>query len=201
MELAFAEICARLRKRLTREVYERFADGMRLYLMSTTLVVLKHTDHQPPSMAEYTAIRRYIDGVRPCVALLSAGVDACDYNHPVSLRLRQHAANVVAWSNDVISVYIEARQSGQFWSMVLTYAAAGHRLQESVDLTARRTQDEVTAFDETARTIAHDEGIQDYAFALRRYVKGFYDWCVLDTKRYEPRYAALDADDTHDRPE
>ncbi|MFI1256167.1 terpene synthase family protein [Streptomyces netropsis] len=111
-ERAFIDICERLREVLPHHVFRRFADGMRLYLMSAAWMILRHSCSETLRIREYKAIRRYIDACAPCVALLSLEIDEADYTDPRLYRMYQHAANVVDWSNDVLSLFVEARQPG-----------------------------------------------------------------------------------------
>ncbi len=195
---AFIDICERLRTVLPHQVFRRFADGMRLYLMSAAWMILQHSYSETLRAREYKAIRRYIDACAPCVALLSLDVDEVDYTDPRLYRMYQHAANVVDWSNDVLSLFVEARQPGQFWNLVLTQAATGLTLQESVETTVRLVQDEVRAFQALEQTVTCGPAARRYVSELGRFMRGIYDWSTIDSKRYNPGHAAEDADDTRD---
>ncbi|MFI9237510.1 hypothetical protein [Streptomyces sp. NPDC053079] len=120
-------------------------------------------------MTEKSSLTRALkwSSSRTCVGF-QAAVDEVDYTDPRLYRMYQHAANVVDCSNDVLSLFVEARQPGQFWNLVLTQAASGLTLQESVETTVRLVQDEVRAFQALEQTVTCGP-------AARRFMEGVLD--------------------------
>jgi hypothetical protein len=200
-ELAWLDICRQLRRLLSAEHFERFAQGMRLWATTAGLQILNHLQRKPAAIHQYETIRRHTSGMNPCLALSDAAncgaVSAEEYYRPDVQRLCRHANNIVCWANDVQSLIVEARQPGQFWNMVGTYAADGHTLQEGVDYTVARVHAEIEQFQQLADEITRDANAQlcGLVDGCRYWIRGYMDWVVQDTQRYAVKFAIGDADD------
>ncbi|RHZ55353.1 hypothetical protein CDV55_104657 [Aspergillus turcosus] len=200
-ELAWLDVCRRLRRHLSAESFERFAQGMRLWATTAALQILNHIQSKPVGVRQYETIRRHTSGMNPCLALADVAnrgaVDPNEYYHPDVQRLCRHANNIVCWSNDIQSLAIESRQPGQFWNMVGTYAASGHTIQESVDYTAERVRAEIVNFQRLSEKILPRASPQlcGLVEGFEYWIRGYMDWVVKDTKRYAIEFVASDADD------
>jgi terpene synthase-like protein len=187
---AFADVCRRLRGRATHAQFQRFAQAMRLYLNSLTFLVLMNTRDQPPTMAEYEAVRLYSGGVQCVQALIDVGRPTPladeEYNHSDVRRLARCMGNAVTWLNDLHGLDVEADQPGVCWSMPLVYAAHGHTLQEGVDYTVRRIAAEITEFEAVAEIIEPTASSELHYFidGLRLGMAGYQEWVEFDTGRY-----------------
>jgi hypothetical protein len=200
-ELAWLDVCRRLRRRLSAESFERFAQGMRLWSTTAALQILNHLQSKPAGIRQYETIRRHTSGMNPCLALADAAnygaVDPNEYYHSDVQRLCRHANNVVCWSNDIQSLGIEICQPGQFWNMVGTYAASGHTVQEGVDYTAERVRAEIVSFQQLSDKILPGASpkLCGLVEGLEYWMRGYMDWVAKDTKRYAIEFVANDADD------
>ncbi|MGV9675525.1 terpene synthase family protein [Nocardia sp. NPDC003482] len=199
-EMPWADVCHRLRTRLSPEHFDRFATGMRLWAATAGLQILNHLQSAPIGLGDYETIRRHTSGMNPCLALSDAATEPLppeEYHHPDVHRLRLHANNVVCWSNDIQSLPVEARQPGQFRNMVTLYASHGHTLPEAVAITADRVRAEIAAFTRLADATQNGAGpaLAAYIDALKHWMRGYQDWYDHDTQRYATAHAERDADD------
>lgn len=200
-ELAWLDVCRRLRRLLGHAPFERFATGMRLWATTAGLQIINHLQEEPCGMRQYEAIRRHTSGMNPCTALSDGAnvgsVTSEEFCRPEVQTLCRIANNVVCWSNDIQSLGVEARQPGQFWNMVIIYSSKGHSLQESVDWTAARVRNEIAEFVKISDEIMPQAGeqLQGFIEGLRFWMRGYQDWVERDTERYAAVYAAEDADD------
>ncbi|KID95099.1 terpene synthase metal-binding domain-containing protein, partial [Metarhizium majus ARSEF 297] len=201
-ELAWLDVCQRLRRLLQAEAFERFAQGMRLWATTAALQILNHLRPTPVGIREYQTIRRHTSGLNPCTSLADAAnkgsVQACEfYDADVQTLVRQ-TNNIVCWANDIQSLRIEIHQPGQFRNMVTIYAQQGQSLQDAVETTATRVNKEIAGFCEladavTARPISDElHGLID---GLEYWIRGYLDWVVHDTMRYADQFIESDADD------
>jgi hypothetical protein len=200
-ESAWLDICQRLRACLSREHFERFAAGMRMWASTAGLQIINHLQARPIDISVYETIRRHTGGMNPCLALSDAAnagpVTPDEYHQPDVQALRAHASNIVCWSNDIQSLAIEARQPGQFRNMVTIYASQGHNLQEAVDITARRVRSEISSFTHLSRQVESraTPALRGYITGMRDWMHGYQDWFDHDTERYATVHADRDADD------
>jgi hypothetical protein len=200
-ESAWLDVSQRLRRRLSAEHFDRFAQGMRLWASTAGLQILNHIQRQPIAVRTYETIRRHTSGMNPCLALAdaaNAGAVAPDEYHSVVFhRLRLHANNVVCWSNDIQSLVVEIRQPGQFRSMVTIFAEQGGSLQEGVDRTADRVYAEIEAFTRLSQAVEAGASCEVSGFitGLKNWMRGYQDWVDSDTGRYARAFAEQDADD------
>ncbi|KAH7010119.1 terpene synthase metal-binding domain-containing protein [Ilyonectria destructans] len=200
-ELAWLDVCRRLRRLLGHAPFERFATGMRLWATTAGLQIINHLQEEPCGMRQYEAIRRHTSGMNPCTALSDGAnvgsVTSEEFCRPEVQTFCRIANNVVCWSNDIQSLGVEARQPGQFWNMVIIHSSKGHSLQESVDWTAARVRNEIAEFVKISDEIMPQAGeqLQGFIEGLRFWMRGYQDWVERDTERYAAVYAAEDADD------
>ncbi|KID63054.1 (+)-corvol ether B synthase/(+)-corvol ether A synthase (2E,6E)-farnesyl diphosphate cyclizing [Metarhizium brunneum] len=200
-ELAWLDVCRRLRSLLQAEPFERFAQGMRLWATTAGLQILNHIRPKSVGIREYQTIRRHTSGMNPCTALSDAAnngsVKPYEFYQPDVQALVRRANNIVCWANDIQSLGVEIRQPGQFRNMVVIYAEQGGSLQNSVETTAARVDAEISSFLEladavTARANVTLRGLVD---GLKYWIRGYLDWVEHDTLRYVDKFAAVDADD------
>lgn len=200
-EVAWLDVCRRLRRYLSAEHFERFAQGMRLWASTAGLQILNHIQRQPIAMRHYETIRRHTSGMNPCLALADAAnagpVSPEEYHSPAVHLLRLHANNVVCWSNDIQSLIVEIRQPGQFKNMVTIFVAQGHSLQKGINLTAERVCSEIEAFSQLSQAVEAraSRELSGYITGLKNWMRGYQDWVDFDTGRYAKTFAEQDSDD------
>ncbi|MDB5767682.1 MAG: Terpene synthase metal-binding protein [Collimonas fungivorans] len=200
-ESAWLDVCRRLRRQLSAEHFQRFANGMRMWASTAGLQILNHTHSTPLSLRQYQTVRRHTSGMNPCLDLVDVANDgplsAAEYNLPAIQQLRRHTNNVVCWSNDIQSLAVELRQPGQHWNMVGIYAAQGHSLQESVDYTVMKVRTEINGFADLAGAMEIHAGpaLRGAIAGMKNWMRGYQDWVESDTKRYSEEFAGQDADD------
>lgn len=200
-EGAWLDICTRLRKQLSDEHFQRFANGMRMWASTAGLQILNHMQSRSVDVGHYETIRRYMSGLNPCFDLSDIANDgplqAEEYYCSDVQQLRLHANNVVSWSNDIHSLAVELRQPGQYWNMAGIYAAQGCSLQQGVDSTAKRVRYEISAFSRLAGTMEESASLElrGCIRGMKDWMVGYQDWIVFDTQRYSEMFAEQDADD------
>ncbi|MFB6456174.1 hypothetical protein ACE38W_12955 [Chitinophaga sp. Hz27] len=200
-ELAWLDVCQRLRQLLSAEHFERFAQGMRLWATTAALQILNHLGSRSSQMTTYETIRRHTSGMNPCVALVdvaNAGAVSPEIYYSADIQqLCLYVNNMVCWSNDIQSVPVEARQPGQFRNMVLIHAEEGRTLQEGVNYTANRIYEEIAKFIILSEELYPDASTTMASFmdGCKYWMKGYIDWVMQDTLRYATQFAAKDADD------
>ncbi|MFI9406889.1 hypothetical protein [Nocardia sp. NPDC052316] len=189
-EYAWHNVCSRLRVRLSDEHYQRFANGNRMWAMAAGLLILDRQNRSPVSVESYETIRRYTGAAYPSIDLTDAtgtgAITAEEFNHPVTQRLRLHANNVIAWSNDVHSAHKETHEPGQPYNLVLLYHRDGLPLQQSLDLVVSRVHAEITQFQDLA-TMTEDHcgpRLRGLIAGMRHWMRGYQDWVDNDTRRY-----------------
>ena len=198
-ESAWVDFCRRLRRRVSAEHFERFANGMRLWDSVSALQILFH--QHPASLREWDTIRRYASGMFPCLDL-GDGVNADamtaeEFHDPDVQILRLHANNYVCYTNDIDGLAVEIRQPGQSLNGALIYALECGSLQQAVDYFARRVDREVDGFIRRAEMVEarSSERVRGYVEGLRSWMRGYREWAEVDSTRYSFAHAALDADD------
>ncbi|KAJ6012341.1 terpene synthase metal-binding domain-containing protein [Penicillium canescens] len=200
-EIAWLDVCRRLRILLSAEHFERFAQGMRLWATTAGLQILNHLRPECMGMRQYETIRRHTSGMNPCLALSDAAngeaVEPNEFYRPDVQLLCQHANNIVCWSNDIQSLGVEALQPGQFKNMVLIREMEGYTLDESVEYTATRVHSEIAQFIQLSDVVALNGGkaLCGLIDGLKYWIRGYQDWVNGDTLRYATVYAASDSDD------
>jgi hypothetical protein len=201
-EHAWLDICTRLRRRLSDEHFQRFANGMRMWAATAGLQILNHLQDKPVDLPRYETIRRHTSGMNPCLDVADAAalgpVTPAEFHQPAVQKLRMHANNVVCWSNDVQSVSVEMAQPGQYVNMVTLYVAQGLTLQEAVDLVAGRVNAEIAAFQLLACAVEATASprLRGFIDGMRHWMHGYQDWYDHDTRRYSDEFIGQDADDT-----
>lgn len=200
-EAAWLDICQRLRKQLTNEGFERFANGMRLWASTAGLQILNQLSVQSVGITTYETIRRHSSGINPCIDLIdaanSAVLSAAEFYLPEVQTLRRHVNNVVCWSNDIQSLLVEMKQPGQNRNIVVIYSELGSSLQDSINHTARRVVEEIYNFQELSQEISFNcsVALSRFITGMKNWMHGYQDWVMQDTLRYSNIFASDDADD------
>ncbi|MBZ4396938.1 hypothetical protein [Myxococcus sp. AS-1-15] len=200
-EMAFLGICQRMRARLDPEHFERFAHGIRLWGSAAGLQILCNIMKEPLAQRSYEALRRYVGGVLPCLALCDAAnagkVSAAEYHQFGVQRLIHHTINTIIWNNDIHSMAVETLHPSQVRNMVSLHVARGHTLQEGVDFTARKVREEMLLFQQRANQLEQGASrqLQGFISGLRDWLHGYNEWADVDTQRYSLHHAEQDPDD------
>jgi hypothetical protein len=199
-EIAWTDLCRRLRRRLSSEHFERFANGMRLWASVSALQILFH--ERPCTLQEWDTIRRYSSGMFPCLDL-GDGVNAEAMTSGEFLdqdvqALRLRANNYVCYTNDIDGLAVELRQPGQSLNGAIIYALECGSLQQAVDYFAGRIDREVRDFVRLAEQVEarSSDRVRGYIEGLRSWMRGYREWAEADSTRYSADHAAEDADDT-----
>ncbi|KAF1739703.1 Germacrene A synthase [Beauveria bassiana] len=201
-ELALFDACRRLRQLVTDETFYRFNQGGQSWLISLAMQILNHMQSKSVDVRQYETIRRYTNGLDALFALSDVAnrglVDSGDFCRPEVRMLCMHAKNIIGWSNDIHSLFVEARQPGQFWNMVFIHNIyqEGHSLQESVDYTATRVNAEISRFVRLSDTLLPDASpqLQGFIDGLKYWTRGNQDWVDKNSLRYAASFATMDAD-------
>ncbi|KAG8408307.1 hypothetical protein J3459_017912 [Metarhizium acridum] len=201
-ELAWLDVCQRLRDLLQPEAFQRFAQGMRLWATTAALQILNHQRPKSVGIREYEAIRRHTSGLNPCTSLADAAnkgsVQAHEFYQPDVQKLVLQTNNIVCWANDIQSLGMEFQQPGQFRNMVTIYIQQGQSLSEAVSTTTARVNNELSDFCKLADIVTApsiSDELRGYVDGLKYWIRGYMDWVVHDTERYADKFIASDADD------
>ncbi|PHH78674.1 hypothetical protein CDD80_6486 [Ophiocordyceps camponoti-rufipedis] len=201
-ELAWLDVCRRLRRLLPREAFSRFASGMRMWASTAGLQMLLHLcDESSVDLRVYQTIRAHTSGMAPCIALADCAshgfISAQELYDPDVQTLVRLTGNVVCWSNDIHSVIVEARQPGQFRNSVIICARDVGSLQGGVDKMAEIVRGEIDRFIELSAVVSQRAGpeLEGFIDGMRLWMKGYQNWADRDTLRYDVAFADLDADD------
>lgn len=187
-EEAWFDVCQALRRHLSREHFNRFATGMRLWLMTAALQTQQPL--QSVRTRTYLTLRRHASGVNPCATLLDAAnsgpLSPTEYHDANLQQLILHANNVVSWSNDLYSLLVELGEPGQPWNLIVVRCQEGYSLQESIDLVAQQIRREIESFQHLATQLDPQASpeMRGTISGLRNWMRGFQDWVQLDTQRY-----------------
>ncbi|MET0778068.1 MAG: hypothetical protein ABWZ65_21580 [Pseudomonas mandelii] len=189
-EVAWLDICRRLKQQLTDEQFQRFAQSMRTWTSTCGLLLLNQIHRQPVNTRQHQTLRRHTSGVDACMVLVDiaspAPLSPEDYHRADLQQLRLHANNIASWSNDIQSLVKELQEPGPHGNLVTSHAALGHTLQVSVDFVAQRVRDEISLFSRLAQSVSPHAapGICHYITATQDWLRGYQDWIENDTQRY-----------------
>lgn len=189
MEAAFGEVVHDLRRILPGAQFIRWQIEMRLWFTSMGLQNALRVSARTPDVSTYKTVRLYTVCSFPCIVLIDAShrisISQDDYHHPALTRLRERAASIVAWQNDIFSFFIERDHPGQFWNLPSVYAAQGRAAEASIAQAARDVAAELRAFQhDQARLPALTPGQAAHLSSLRQWMKGCRDWSLEATGRY-----------------
>jgi hypothetical protein len=189
MEAAFTDVISDLQQVLSGAQYSLWQIEMRLWFTSMCLQNVLRISTKPPSPDTYKTVRLYTVCSFPCIVLIDAShpitVNWDTYQHPDLARLRRHAANIVAWQNDVFSFFAEQRHPGKFWNLPSVYATRGHTAEESIKLTARDVAAELRAYQQeeaALQTVTTQQSA--HLQSLRQWMRGCRDWSLETRERY-----------------
>lgn len=189
MEAAFAEVVDDLRQILAPAQFVQWQIEMRQWFASMCMQNVLRVRDGVPRVDTYKIIRLYTVCTFPCVVLLDASgpvdVGWSDYHRRELSGLRQRAANVVAWQNDIFSFFAEQRHPGRFWNLPALYSAQGDSVTESIERTARDVAAEIEAFlSAETRLEAVTPGQDAHLRSLRQWMRGCRDWSLEAAQRY-----------------
>ncbi|MFI9406910.1 terpene synthase family protein [Nocardia sp. NPDC052316] len=205
-ETAWWDLCRRLKAWVpATENYQRWANSMRLWLLSVGLQLFDQVCADRSNPSSYVSYRRYTAGLSPFIALAdvaNAGpITAEEFYSPEVRRLEQLAVNVIAWSNDVLSAGVEVQQpSARSLVTVLKEAELDRSWQEAIDLAADQTYAEIAAFAQLAETVRHvaSPNLAGWIDGCQDWIAATVNWSVLDSARYGLTAAAsLDDREAH----
>jgi hypothetical protein len=189
-EVAWLDICQRLKQHMSGEQFQRFAQSMRTWTSTCGLLLLNQIHRQPVETRQHETLRRHTSGVDSCMALVDIAshspLSPDEYYRADLQQLRLHANNIASWSNDIQSLVKELHEPGPHGNLVTSHAALGHTLQVSVDFVAQRVRDEISHFSRLSRSVGSHEspGICHYLTAMQDWLRGYQDWIENDTQRY-----------------
>ncbi|MGL6245381.1 terpene synthase family protein [Pseudomonas sp.] len=189
-EVAWRDICQRLKQRLSGEQFQRFAQCMRMWTSTCGLLLLNQIHRQPVDTHQHEILRRHTSGVDICMVLADIAshcpLSPEEYYRADLQQLRLHANNIASWSNDIHSLVRELHEPGPHGNLVTSHAALGHTLQISVDFVAQRVRDEISLFSRQSRSVSRHAapGICHAITAMQDWLCGYQDWIENDTQRY-----------------
>ncbi|MHC8327945.1 terpene synthase family protein [Pseudomonas sp. LB1P83] len=189
-EVAWLDICQRLKQQLSGEQFQRFAQSMRMWTSTCSLLLLNQIHRQPVDTRQHETLRRHTSGVDACMVLADIAshspLSPDDYFRADLQQLRLYANNIASWSNDIQSLVKELHEPGPHGNLVTCHAALGHTLQVSVDVVAQRVRDEISHFSRLSRSVSShaSPGICHSIMTMQDWLRGYQDWIENDTRRY-----------------
>ncbi len=188
-----ADICDRLHQLGGMpDLMARFAQNMENYLQGVRWEAVNLHQGVMPDLATYMEIRAFTSGIYAYCDLLQI-VDRIVLPPEVIedgmvKRLELTTNNVMAWSNDILSVQKEVAE-GKTHNLVLVLQHSGHiPLQEALDRAAELHDAQVRTFIELSAELPYfgieiNAHLQRYLSGLRSWMRGHLDW-YLETGRY-----------------
>lgn len=173
---------------------ERFLADIAMYLAANAWEAANRQAGRVPAVDEYVSMRRATAAAAMFFDLIEV-LDGADLNaevlaEPALLGLREHASNVVAWFNDLVS-WPKELMVGDLHNLVLVLRHHRRlRLADAVRVVVERHDAEVRAF------LAVRAGLPDRAGALGRVADGLAYWirANVDWSRESGRYAPEPSD-------
>lgn len=190
LEVAWAEIISDLVSLCTHFEFDRWRTETRNWLMGTVLQSRLRLTEEPPSLVTYTATRFYAVGCTPWIVLshASRGRELTweDYTSPESIALRTHATNVVAWQNDIFSLFAESEHPGVFWNLPAVFQAQGAGIEEAAQASAEMANQAMASFNACKAEYAAvlSEPARLYVESCEHVMRGAYDWSHEIADRY-----------------
>ena len=144
----------------------------------------------PPSLSEYTAMRREAGAIYLMFGLIEVSSQV-RLPFPVldsepMLTAIEHAASAIGWSNDLLSLEREMAAEDLHNVVIVLEHEENLSRSQAVAKAAELHNERVRAFLELQRSLTDSSSreVGIYLQALWNWVKGFYDW-ALTTARYD----------------
>lgn len=181
---AFADICQRAAARMPPMWYERFIEHHRNYFASQRWEVCNRCSGHLSDRHVSVQKRRHTAGVYPAFDLieLASGISLSPdvYQHEVVTALRQSAANVLAWGNDLYSLRTDLKHEDVNNLVTVLRDEQNCSMPEAVAQTRDLIQTEIHQFQAlSTRIIADSEMDGDilvYIPALEQWIGGCLAW-------------------------
>ncbi|WP_343669916.1 hypothetical protein [Chitinophaga sp.] len=150
-----------------------------------------------PSMLQYMKMRPYFAAANLATDLLEV---ATKQNLPVFVlqneefqRLVELARRTICWSNDLFSLSKELEHGDEHNLVVVIEHERNISLEQAIEETARIHDREIAQFNELKAQLPSfgiriDTAIQTHLDAMGTMLRGFMDWSIYDTARYEFNY-------------
>ncbi len=193
---ALADIRQRVEPYASSGWMDHFIGNMADYFQALVWEAANHTQGIIPDLATYLKMRLFISAVYPTFDFIEIEVNK-DMELPNQVRankivqkLKLIANNVLAWSDDIISLEMEM-ELGDVHNLVLVLQQEHQlTLQEAINRAAELCNEEVRKFmDKESRLPSFgpvtDPKLQRYVLGLRYWMRGYMDW-ALETERYQP---------------
>jgi 5-epi-alpha-selinene synthase len=192
--LLLMDIRARLVSRASQRWLRRFADDVQSYLLRGTLAGARHwTAGTVPGLEEYAAQRRWDSAVlctQDLIVIAGPGELSADIlRRPEWVELRNLCADVVAFTNDLVSYPKEVRRHGSPNNLLHVIVVHENRcLEDAIVRVIQIINDAVKEFERIAAALASqgpqiDARINHYLAAQRAWMIGNLCWS-LETGRY-----------------
>ena len=188
---ALADVGTRLR-RLTGPVqWGRFAQSVTAYFYALVWEASCRQHGTLPPLGEYVRMRRHSGAVATCLALIETinGFELDDraWYHPSVRAASDAVADIICWSNDIVSYRKEESQSADVLSLptVLT-RRHGMREQQALDRCAAMLTQRITEYYAAERPLlaSGNPGMIRFAADLRHWIAGNLEWSY-ETGRYK----------------
>jgi hypothetical protein len=193
------EVLARLAERMGPEWIDRFRRHLAAWVRTNRDMTRRRADRTVPEPQEYIAWRRVSGAVGWCFDLIEYAQDAelpeRVWAASACRRLRDTAADVVGWTNDLFSVHKELL-TGETGNLVLVLRHHDRLpLQEAVDEVHRRLSRRIAELPAATAALRAAAGDMDLTprehAAVGRYLDGIHAWSrgFLEFSRESARYA------------
>jgi 5-epi-alpha-selinene synthase len=180
---------------------ERFIESIAQYFSACCWEAQNREQQTFPDLKTYLQLRQHSGGQPIVVALVElmegTALPEVALEHEQVRSLAEMTLNLMAWSNDILSVEKELR-AGDLHNLVLVLMAESALSQdEAFDLAIERHNQEMQKYLLTERTLPSfgteaDAIVNGYMQGLRALVRGTLDWTTIDAPvRYASENLAL----------
>jgi hypothetical protein len=169
----------------------RFCSHLADYFDATLAELRARRAGECPDTGSYIRLRQQSGGVFTAFALVEMIEDAhlsrAVREHSSMRQIAEAANNVIAWSNDLLSLDNDLRDAGHISLVIALQHEHGRSLQESVDTAAGMHDAEVRRFLTLERELPHfgrhSGAVFRYLRGLRWWMRANLDWSIA-TGRY-----------------
>jgi hypothetical protein len=188
--LALADLRARLSELATPVQRARFLGTVTAYLYALVWEAV-HRQRRPPSeLEEYVRMRRHCGAVPTCLALIDVvngfELTEAQWCSPALRAAADATADIICWSNDIISFSREEAQSPEMLSLPAVLARSrGLSIQHALDRCAAMVRARLAGYLVAERPLlaSGDPALIRFAADLRHWIAGNIEWSY-ETGRY-----------------
>ena len=187
---ALADLCARLDAMASPVQRARFRQEVTGYLYSLVWEAARRRQRTPAELPEYIRMRRHCSAVPTCLALIDVvngfELTEAQWCSPAVRAAADATADIICWSNDIISFSREESQSPEMLSLPAVLARSrGLTIQHALDRCAVMVRARLEGYLVAERPLlaSGNPSLIRFAADLRHWIAGNIEWSY-ETGRY-----------------